>query len=61
MLKNVILHARYPYTAGIIAIIWVGTAILLAFDSSAKVLNMLTFNVVATTLIAVIGFSNPRK
>lgn len=61
MLKNIIMHARYPYTAGIIAIIWIGTAILLAFDSSAQVLNMLIFNVVATTLIAVIGFSNPRK
>lgn len=61
MLKNVILHARYPYTAGIIAIIWVGTAVLIAFDSSAQVINMLTMNVIATTLVAAIGFSNPRK
>ena len=61
MLKNVIVHVRYPYTAGVIAVVWIGTAILVAIDESAPVVNMLILNVLATTLIASIGFSNPRK
>lgn len=59
--NNILLHVRYPYTAGIIVIIWLGTAILAMFDRDSSLSTMLTANVIATTVIASIGFSDPRK
>ena len=32
MFKDVILFVKYPYTAGVIATMWLGTAILLAIN-----------------------------
>jgi len=62
MLKNILLHVRYPYTAGIIAVIWLGTAVLCIMrDDQTSLTTMLVANVIATTAIAHIGFSNPRK
>jgi hypothetical protein len=61
MLKDLLLHIRYPYTAGIIAVIWLGTAALVTLGKPAPVAQMIIFDIAATTLIAAIGFSSPRK
>lgn len=61
MLRNILLHVRYPYTAGVIVVIWLGTAILSLFDRQTSLTTMLIANGIATTIIALIGFSNPRK
>lgn len=60
MLKDFIVHVRYPYTAGIIAIIWVGTAFFMVIDKTANVQQMLILNAIITTIVAFVGFSNPR-
>lgn len=61
MRKDLLLHIRYPYTSGIIAAMWIGTAFLAAIDRSAPIASMLILDSVATTIIAIIGFSDPRK
>ena len=61
MLKDFLLHIRYPYTTGVIATIWLGTAMLGVLGSDSSISNMLVLNIIATTLIALIGFSSPRR
>jgi hypothetical protein len=61
MFKEFLLHVRYPYTAGIIVIIWLGSAILAAKDPRSDITNMLILNALVTTLIAVKGFSSSRR
>jgi len=59
MFKDLLVHVRYPYTAGVIATVWLGTAFLVSLNHS-KLLLMLVLDVAITTIIAIIGFSNPR-
>jgi hypothetical protein len=61
MLKDIIPFVRYPYTAGIVGIIWLGTAVLVACDSDAQVILMLALSVSATIVVALMGFSSSRK
>jgi hypothetical protein len=62
MLKELFLHIRYPYTCGVIATMWLGTAALAAIgNDSANVSDMVGVLVVATTIIAIVGFSSARK
>lgn len=61
MLKNILLHVRYPYTAGVIIVVWLGTAVLSVMDNDASLEGMLAANVVVTTMIALIGFSSSRR
>ncbi len=56
-MKNVLLFATsYPYTAGIIAIIWLGSVVMLLIDSSLSSSAVLFVNVIVTLFIATIGF-----
>ncbi len=62
MLKELMIHIRYPYTAGVIAMIWLGTALLVAISqANSNVAQMVLINIAATTVIGIIGFSSPRK
>jgi hypothetical protein len=57
MLREIILYIKYPYTAGIIAIIWLGTAILMAINRDLDGVHMVMIDTVVSVLIAAIGFS----
>jgi hypothetical protein len=46
----------YPYTAGIIAVIWLGSVILLKIDSTLSFKLVIFVNVALTALFASIGF-----
>lgn len=62
MLEELLLHIRYPYTAGVIATLWLGTAGLAVLGGpDTRVANMVLINIVSTTIIAVIGFSSSRR
>ncbi|MBP9738522.1 hypothetical protein KBD20_02450 [Candidatus Saccharibacteria bacterium] len=56
MFKDVILFVKYPYTAGIIATMWIGTAILLGISSELDVINVMIINLFASCIIAILGF-----
>lgn len=58
---NLVFHVRYPYTAGVIAIVWLGTATLLAINSSLPVEQLVIINSFATLAIAGMGFTAPRR
>lgn len=56
MFKDVILFVKYPYTAGVIATMWLGTAIILGVSPELDVINVMVINLIASSVIAVIGF-----
>jgi hypothetical protein len=57
MLKEIILYIKYPYTAGIIAIIWLGSALLMAINRELNGVHIVIIDTVVSVLIAGIGFS----
>ena len=57
MKNNLIIYATaYPYTAAIITIIWVGSALLIIIDRNLSVAPVVLVNVIMTTIIAAVGF-----
>lgn len=61
MFKDVILFVKYPYTAGIIATMWLGTAILYAINSSLDIINLVIINLVASCVVALLGFRGGQE
>ena len=60
-LKDLVLQIRYPYTAAVIATIWIGTAFLVAINRNLPVVQLVVFNAFASVLIALLGFPNPKR
>lgn len=58
---NLVFQVRYPYTAAVIAIIWLGTATLLAINPGLPIQQFVVINSFATLVIAGIGFTSPRR
>lgn len=56
MLKEIILFIKYPYTAGVIATIWLASAILMALAHDLDSVKIVMINTITTVIIAVIGF-----
>lgn len=61
MIREVILFIKYPYTAGVIATIWLGTAVLLAINDNLPSIRMVTFDVIISVVIASIGFTGKKE
>lgn len=56
MLKEFMFFIKYPYTAGVIATIWLGSAILMLISRSIPAFKIVIVNLIATVIIALIGF-----
>lgn len=56
MFKEIILFVKYPYTAGVIATMWLGTAIILAINQNLDVINIILLNMAASCVVAILGF-----
>lgn len=61
MLKEFLLFIKYPYTAGVIATVWLGTAILMAIDRDLPGIRMVAINVVVTAGLALVGFGGQGR
>jgi hypothetical protein len=61
MFKDVILFVKYPYTAGVIATMWLGTAILLAISRDLDPINVVLINMAASCIVAVLGFRGGQE
>jgi len=61
MLKELLLFIKYPYTAGVIATIWLASALLLALSSGLDAFKIVMINALTTVLIAVIGFGGKEE
>lgn len=60
MLKEFILFIKYPYTAGTIATIWLGSALLMAINHELPIVPMVIIDMVASVIVAAIGFSSAK-
>jgi hypothetical protein len=61
MFKDVILFVKYPYTAGVIATMWLGTAFLLAINDGLDVINVVIINMAASCVVALLGFRGGQE
>ena len=60
MLKDFLLFIKYPYTAGIIAVIWIGSVIMVALTDDLDLITVVIIDLVITLPIAYIGFSDKK-
>ena len=61
MLKEFILFIKYPYTAGVIGIIWLGSAALMAIDQDLPVIRIVVINMILSIVISVFGFRGKKE
>jgi hypothetical protein len=56
MVKDFILFIKYPYTAGVIATIWLGSAALLAINQGLPLIAIVVIDMFSSIIIAAFGF-----
>ncbi len=61
MFKDFILFIKYPYTAGVIITIWLGSAALMAINRGLPAIKVVVVDMVATVIIALLGFSGKSE
>lgn len=61
MVKEIILFIKYPYTAGVIATVWLGSAILMAISSGVNGLHIAIINVFVSVVLAGFGFGGREE
>jgi len=58
MLRELLLFIKYPYTAGVIATIWLASAVLMALNAQLDVIKIVVINMIVSVLIALVGFGS---
>lgn len=61
MFKDFILFIKYPYTAGVIITIWLGSAALMAINRSLPAIQVVVIDMVVTVIIALLGFNGKSE
>lgn len=61
MLKDFVLFVKYPYTAGIIATMWLGTAAFIAIDRQLDIVLTVGTTMVVSAIIALMGFGGDKE
>jgi hypothetical protein len=61
MFKETLLFIKYPYTAGVIATIWLGSAALLALNDGLPFIKIVIIDMLVSTFIASIGFTGKKE
>jgi hypothetical protein len=61
MFKDFALFVKYPYTAGIIATTWLGTAILFALKTDLPIIPMVGANMLSSLIMAFFGFRGKKE
>jgi hypothetical protein len=61
MHKEFLLFIKYPYTAGVIATIWLGSAALLAINNDLPFIKIVIVNMLTSVFIAYIGFNGKKE
>lgn len=56
MKKFLLFSTSYPYTTGIIAVIWLSSVLLVRLDSAISIQTIILMNIASTLVIAAIGF-----
>lgn len=58
-IKSMMLHIKYPYTALVISVMWIGMAIIIARQPEHLEI-LIGATSVCTLIVAGIGFKSPR-
>lgn len=61
MLKEFLLFIKYPYTAGVIATIWLGSAILMAINRDLPSIKIVIIDMLASVVLAAFGFGGKAE
>lgn len=61
MFKEFLLFIKYPYTAGVIATMWLGSAALLAIDRELPLVRIVMINMIVTIIVAAFGFRGKKE
>lgn len=61
MFKETLLFIKYPYTAGVIATIWLGSAALLALNDGLPFVNIIIIDLFSSVFLAFIGFTGKKE
>jgi len=61
MFKDFILFIKYPYTAGVIVTIWLGSAALMAINRGLPAIKVVVIDMIATVIIALLGFNGKSE
>ncbi|HEX7368447.1 MAG TPA: hypothetical protein VF261_02220 [Candidatus Saccharimonadales bacterium] len=61
MLKEFLLFIKYPYTAGVIATIWLASAILMAVNRGLPAIRIVIINMIVSVILAFIGFGGKSE
>lgn len=56
MMKEFLLFIKHPYTAGVIGILWLGSAALLAIDPKLPLVRVVIITMLTSVVIAGFGF-----
>lgn len=56
MFKEFLLFIKYPYTAGVIGVVWLGSAALLAIDSKLPMVRVVIIDMIVSVIISGFGF-----
>lgn len=60
MFKDIALYIKHPYTAGTIAIIWIGTLGIYATDQKLPIVTMVFINTIVSLILSFLGFRPSR-
>ncbi|HZL07996.1 MAG TPA: hypothetical protein VFC50_02275 [Candidatus Dormibacteraeota bacterium] len=60
MFKDIALYIKHPYTAGTIAIIWIGTLGIYATDQKLPIVKMVFINTIVSLMLSFVGFRPSR-
>jgi hypothetical protein len=55
-MKNLFGFVTYPSTAGIIAVLWICSSILIIFDPTLPIIQMVVINMITSMFIGSLGF-----
>jgi len=58
--KSLLLHIKYPYTAIIIALVWISIAIIIGLQPEPQSEFLFLSTAATSLIIASIGFSSPK-
>jgi len=61
MFKEFMFFIKYPYTAGVIATIWLGSAILLSINRDLPSFRIVLLNMIGSVIVAAIGFTGKKE
>ena len=61
MVREFLLFIKYPYTAGIISVVWLGSAALLAIEPELDIVQIMATSLLVTIIIAALGFRGKQE